>query len=207
MDGNHSNGHFIINNSNLNITIKDLTFKNFNSTVFEYNCTNLSMLLVDCKFENDPENMTIEHVLEQSLGGKIDKRIVSLAKSIAGKSKDIKAAEKLAKWVNKNINHETREGFYQTPLETLARCYGNCCCHCELFLQMCIALGLDKNHRLSIVHIGYIAFKYRHFFVLFDNVCVDADAIFTNPWGHCSMKHEIVYQVTEYPVLPLIREY
>jgi len=130
-----------------------------------------------------------------------------MAKMIVGKSNDIDAAKKLAKWINKNIKHEVEAGFYQSPTETLKNRKGNCCCHAELFLQMCDAIGLTKNHRLGFIHVGTMEFQHRHFFAIFDNICVDCDCIFSNPWGHGKFSGRDVYQVTMYPLLPLKKTY
>jgi hypothetical protein len=153
-------------------------------------------------------NINILTETEFSYSCKVTAEIKNLAKKIVKKSKnDIDAAKKLAKWINKNIKHEVEAGFYQSPSETLKNRKGNCCCHAELFLQMCDAIGLTKNHRLDFIHVGTMEFKHRHFFAIFDNICVDCDCIFSNPWGHGKFSSRDVYQETMYPLLPLKKTY
>ena len=138
--------------------------------------------------------------------GEITTPIKKLAKSIVGDSKDIVAAKKLAKWVSKNIKHETAPGFYQSPEVTLKRKIGNCCSKTDLFLQMCVAVGVNKKHKLYYVHVGTMKFHKRHFFAMIDNTVVDVDGP-KNPWGHANIGKNKVYQITEYPYLPLPRKY
>ena len=140
--------------------------------------------------------------------GKISADIVKLAKSIVGKSKDLEAAKKLAIWVGKHIKHKSHAGFYQTPSMTVKLRRGNCCSQTDLFLQMCDAIGLTKTHKLYYVHVGFINYGYRHFFAMIDNILVDPDSMPDNPWGHASIAQKrSIFSVTQYPMLPLSRNY
>ena len=187
-----------------NILLKDINFIILDE--FLINSTS-NITFYNCHFEL--VNHTDEIITEYTFGtrGNISKEIVKLAKSIVGNSKDLEAAKKLAKWVGKNIEHETREGFYQNASETLKRKYGNCCSQTELFLQMCEAIGITKNHKVYFVHVGTIQFKYRHFFAIIDNICVDVDARPTYPWGHARIGNRTVYSLVPYPLLPLQAQY
>lgn len=142
-----------------------------------------------------------------SYSSKISSKVKNLAKKIVGSSSGWEAARKLAKWVCKNIKHETAPGFYQTPYKTLTRKRGNCCSRTDLFLQMCVAVGLNKNHKLYYVHVGTMEFHHRHFFAMFDNYLVDVDSCRKSPWGHASIGSRDIYRVTPYPLLPLTRQY
>lgn len=208
------NSHFITVNTTI-FEIEDNTtlfFKNINFIILdEFNITTHSNItLFDCRFDL---NNTFDCVCplnydnSYSPTGNISSDIVILAYSIVGDSKDIAAAKKLAKWVGQNILHETREGFYQTPSETVLRKLGNCCSQTDLFLQMCDAIGLTKTHKLSYVHVGYINFGDRHFFAMIDNVIVDVDAKPNSPWGRASFSSGDVFSIIPYPMLPLQRSY
>ncbi len=137
----------------------------------------------------------------------VSEKVKRVALRIVGNSTDVEAAKKLAEWVGKYIEHEKGVGFYQTPDETLTRKIGNCCCHADLFLQMCVAVGLNETHKLYYVHVGTMEFGKRHFFAMFDDVFVDADSYRYNPWGHGSFRNRYLNTITEYPFLPLIRTY
>ena len=139
--------------------------------------------------------------------GNISEDIAKLAKKIVGKSKDLEAAKKLAKWVGTNIVHESHEGFYQNASQTLKRRCGNCCSQTELFLQMCEAIGITKNHKAYFVHVGKIQYGSRHFFAVIDNICIDVDARPKHPWGHASIYNRPIYLLTPYPILPLPAKY
>ena len=199
-------------NDDINVAFINLTFKNVNQPILKLSKTsNSNVTFTDCEMlKADTKNFIIiknNVPLKKSTSVKVSSKIKKLAKSIVGKSKGIKAAKKLAKWVNKRIKHETKKGFYQSPTKTLKRKRGNCCCKSELFLQMCHAIGLAKKHKLCFVHVGFTKFKYRHFFTLIDNVCVDVDNGFKDPWGHGGFKNRNVYAVTKYPTLPLKKKY
>ena len=198
-------------NDNANITIKNLDFKNFNSSSFKINGANCHILLINWTFldYNKIDYIEIQNLDEYhySYSCELTPEIIQLAKKIAGTSNDVEAAKKLAKWINTNIKHETAEGFYQSPTETLKSKKGNCCCHAELFVQMCHALNITQNHKIGFVHVGSMVFGKRHFFVIFDNICVDCDCNFNNPWGHAQFSNRSVYDITMYPLLPLVRTY
>lgn len=197
------------NESGIKLVLKNITFDDLKFESSEEN--NIS--LIDCNFiktENNTFNLVAvesynPHV-SISYGRAISKTVSDLAKSIVGKSTDLEAAKKLALWVDKNIKHETAAGFYQSPDVTLERRLGNCCCHSELFLQMCYAIGLYKTHKLSFVHVGTMIFGHRHFFTLIDNLVVDTDWS-GSAWGHASFGNRPVYSIVEYPNLPLQRAY
>nr|WP_294998410.1 transglutaminase-like domain-containing protein [uncultured Methanobrevibacter sp.] len=211
IDCNGQPGALFEVSDNLNFTVKNLTFKNICPVLLNLSInTTSNITFIDCKIIKSIDNSTVnitEEEGETSYTCEVTSEIEKLAKSIAGKSTGVDAAKKLAKWVNDNIEHETDNGFYQTPTETLNRKKGNCCCHCELFLQLCEALDITKDHELRIVHVGYLKYPHRHFFVTFDNICVDTDCIFSNPWGRASFGNRDVKCTTLYPLLPLNKTY
>ena len=185
---NFLNPHFEISNSTtLNVTFINC---NFNST----NCSSYP-----------PVNIT--QFDELNTTGEISPMVRQLAKSIVGDLKGYEAAYQLAKWVGTNIEHETASGFYQTPDTTLARRLGNCCSQTDLFLQMCVAVGVNEEHKLYYVHVGAYNLGQRHFFAIIDNILIDVDARPTHPWGRASIGDRSLYRVTEYPYLPLPRMY
>lgn len=204
----NGNGSFIVLSSNdssyvfENVNFIDVYFKVSNGS-----CLNLSFADCNFTFNNSTSDVyiTMESVPMLQHTGKISLKIKKLAKSIVGNSKDLKAAKKLANWVAKKIRHETLPGFYQTAKKTLKRKKGNCCCKADLFLQMCAAIGLDKNHELYYVHLGTLQFKQRHFFAMVDNRVVDVDGRVRHPWGHALFKHSGVFRITPYPYLPIPR--
>ncbi|MBO6123686.1 MAG: hypothetical protein J6P09_07585 [Methanobrevibacter sp.] len=51
-----------------------------------------------------------------------------------------------------------------------------------------------------------MAFGHRHFFALIDNLVVDPGDHSNSPWGHATISSS-VFAVTEYPMIPLEREY
>ena len=213
IDGNDKKGIIQVNN-NVSLVFKNTTFKNISPSIFNITSNHtLNITLIDCKIitNNTPTlteiNLTLPEDNNISYSGHISDNIKKLAKKIVGKSKDIAAAKKLAKWVRKHIVHETRPGFYQSPDTTLLRRMGNCCCHSDLFLQMCVAIGLDKTHKLGFVHVGTEKFNHRHYFTIFDNIIVDTDCGCSNPWGHASIGERPVHCTTLYPILPLARNY
>lgn len=213
IDGNEKKGIIRVDN-NVSLVFKNTTFKNITPSIFNISSNHtLNITLIDCKIitNNTPTldeiNLTVPEDNDITYSGDISDNIKRLAKNIVGKSTDIEAAKKLAKWVKKNIVHETRAGFYQSPDTTLLRGIGNCCCHSDLFLQMCVAIGLDKTHQLGFVHVGTEEFHKRHFFVIFDNIVVDTDCGYSNPWGHASIGGRPVHCITMYPILPVAREY
>ena len=173
------------------------------------NATNLNVTFINCSLPVKSHLSYLVVIPQYELGttGEISSNVVSLAKSIVGKSVGLEAAKKLAKWVGKNINHETAPGFYQTPDTTLKRKLGNCCSQTDLFLQMCVAVGINKSHKLYFVHVGTIVFGDRHFFAMIDGILVDVDARPNSPWGHARIGDRGIYKVTEYPYLPLPRQY
>lgn len=72
---------------------------------------------------------------------------------------------------------------------------------------MCEALGIMKNHEVYFVHIGEMEFGERHFFAIIDNLCVDVDSRPGSPWGHAAINYDSIFTITQYPLLPLEREY
>lgn len=213
------NGHHIKSNSSkklfylnstkkLDIYFENITFMNVNS-LFSTN-NNSNIIFQDCKFIDDDNTISpFSKNLEayKNTTGNISFLVKNLAKLIVGNSKELKAAKKLAFWVAENIKHERKAGLYQSPDETLIRGYGNCLTTTDLFLQMCEAIGLNKNHKLCYVHVGTVNFGERHFFAMIDNFCIDVDAKKSNPWGYCSMSQGPVLKIVEYPYLPLLRNY
>ena len=183
-----------------NTTIKNCSFTN--TTLYGDNVDQIFPI-----FEEIPSELEVfcEDQTNLNTTGKISKKIKLLAKQIVGKTKGIEAVKKLAIWVSKNIVHETAEGFYQSPLTTLQRKLGNCCCHSELFLQLCASLGYTNQFDMYIVHVGTMEFGKRHFFTVVGNLCVDTDR--RNPWGRGGGVNKQVYSITKYPYLPLIRKY
>ena len=195
---------FEINNDSA-VVFKNINFTISNNVTFN---TTANITFIDCIFNYNNISNCANAYIEYSWSyvGAVPESIVKLAKEIVGKSKDLAAAKKLAIWVGKNIKHESNAGFYQSPVETLNRKKGNCCCQTDLFLQMCHAVGITKNHKVCYVHTGNILFGQRHFYAMIDNLCIDVDARPTNPWGHANDGRR-VFAVTEYPMLPLVKEY
>ncbi len=214
----HGKGHSLKNNyasinlneNNSDIVFEDIDFLDRPSFISNGTCL-INITFINCKFApvNSTQNNTICFDRYDGImtSGEISPTVRQLANLIVGNLKGIEAAKILAKWVGKNIAHETAEGFYQTPDMTLFRKCGNCCSQTDLFLQMCAAVGLDKNHKLGYVHVGTMMFGERHFFALFDNIMVDVDAKPNYPWGNANIKDRDFYSITEYPYLPLPREY
>lgn len=205
---NCKNSSIIIDTNDSQIIFKNITFKDASFIIGDVQ--NVNVMFQDHVFENQiqVEDIIVNKVeLRLTTTGTIDKKIKQLALSIIGNSKDLAACKLLAVWVGKNIKHETRAGFYQSPLTTLNRKLGNCCSQTNLFLQMCEAVGLTKTHKFYFIHTGKADFGKRHFFAMVDNLVVDVDAKSSNPWGHASISNNEIYRVTEYPYLPLLREY
>jgi hypothetical protein len=203
---------FTMNESNVDIVFKNLIIEESNNRTFDVNAENISVTFNDVVFmpkSEEPIQIEIEEEPEEPLtySGEIHIQIKQLAESIVGESKGIEAAKKIAVWVKNNIKHETRAGFYQSPMKTLKRKAGNCCCHTDLFIQMCDAVGLTEKHEICYVHTGRLTFGYRHFFATFDGVCVDTDGDVINPWGHAVISGRGIYNIIKYPVLPLPRAY
>lgn len=165
----------------------------------------VNILLLNSNFNNELRNDG--NLSDFYLSSPISKNVTKTAKEIAGNSTDIEAAKKLANWVGANIEHETKAGFYQSPDDTLKRKTGNCCSQTELFLQMCEALNITHNHKAYIVHVGSERFHERHFFAMIDNTFVDVDTQVDNPWGNAETRDDTYYCITEYPILPLTRQY
>ena len=55
------------------------------------------------------------------------------------------------------------------------------------------------------IHVGTMKFGKRHFFTMVGDLCVDADK--KNPWGRGGFNSRLVYSITKYPYLPLLRHY
>lgn len=139
--------------------------------------------------------------------GILVKKVKEKAKSIVKNSTGIPAAKKLAKWVGKHIDHETREGLYQSPATTLTREKGNCLCQTDLFFQMCDAVGVTEKYELYYVWVGGEKFGKRHFFAKINGKYVDVDARPKNPWGHANFGKRTIRTTSKYPKLPLNRKY
>ena len=206
------NNHSILANDSesiLTINVSDscsLVLKNINFYVPIQLISNSSdITLIDCNLNVSTQNYMKLYLEGSSFGkaGKISNNILNRAKTIVGKYKDLRAIRKLAVWVGRNIVHDTREGFYQSPEITLNSKKGNCCSQALLFLQMCESLGLLKNHKAYFVHVGLEIFGKRHFFAIIDNICIDVDSCPNNPWGHASLLRGDVFVTTNYPTLPL----
>lgn len=184
-----------------NLILRDI---NFNVPLeLTFNSSNIT--LINCNM-NVSTNKPMELYFEGNSFGKsgnISEAIFIQAKSAVGKYKDLRAIKQLAYWVARNVNHETRNGFYQSPEDTLNRRKGNCCCQSLLFLQMCESLGLLNGHKAYFIHVGLEMFGKRHFFVMIDNLCIDVDVYTANPWGHALFSNRTVFVTTEYPTLPL----
>ena len=213
----NGNGHSV-NSANSPIFID----ANYSSIVFErinfinpqFNISNytnsVSLIFVDCNFthvNNDSTDPIIIYPPEMHTTGEISSTVRTLAKSIVGVLKGYDAAYKLAKWVGRNIVHESAGGFYQTPDVTLERRRGNCCSQTDLFLQMCAAVGVTENHKMYYVHVGSYKLGERHFFAMIDNILIDVDARPSSPWGKASTASRSIMRLTEYPYLPLMRDY
>ena len=149
--------------------------------------------------------ITLENQANLNTTGEISPIIKELAEIIVGKTEGLAAVKKLAEWVSENIVHEKGSGFYQSPVETLIRKKGNCCCHSDLFLQLCASLGYTEKYDMYYIHVGTMKFGKRHFFTMVGDLCVDADK--KNPWGRGGFNGRLVYSITKYPYLPLLRHY
>lgn len=204
---NCKNSSIIIDTNDSIVLFENITFKD--SYFFAEEIHNVNISFNECNFEYPiPEGITVvKEPLVVSTTGPIAKKIKTYALSIIGKSKDLAACKKLAVWVGSHIVHESHDGFYQSPLVTLNRKKGNCCCQSNLFLQMCEAVGLTKKYNFYFVHIGQANFGARHFFVMVENLLVDVDGVPNNPWGQANIVNRGVYRVTKYPYLPLKRKY
>ena len=202
----NNNSSFKINENNLSLTFKNITFKhNFIVTYDnESNITSFNLTLIDCYLQLEYTNAIEVHNYGDDWGYghscSVTGKIKKLAFKIIGKSKDLGAAKKLTFWIKKHIKNERNAGFYQKPKVTLKRKVGNCCCKAELLLQMMDAVGLTKNHKLYFVHVGNKKYHHRHFFAMIDNLCVDPNL--KRPWGHGSFNYRYVF-ISPYPILPL----
>ena len=190
--------NLILSNINFNCNVQ--LNANASNVTFFNTCFNIS-------YKSDAEIPGQYCNLTFGKAGTVSKTIMDKAKKIAGNSKDLEAAKKLASWIGKNISHETMAGFYQSPEDTLKRKKGNCCSQTLLFLQMCEALGITQNHEIYIVHVGTKEFGQRHFFAIIDNICVDVDSKPGSPWGHARVNYDSVFATSHYPLLPLAKEY
>ena len=190
-----------------NVVIKEINF-NLN---LQLNSNSSNVTFLNCYFnlsgqcDDEIDIVFYNNALDNA--GNVSDTIFKKAKQIAGESSDLTAAKKLAFWVGKNISHETRAGFYQSPEETLKSKKGNCCSQTLLFLQMCEALGITKEHKVYFVHVGTPEFGERHFFAVIDNLCVDVDSKPGSPWGHARVNYDSIFATTQYPLLPLPKEY
>lgn len=197
---------FKINEDNLSVTFKNITFKNNFLITFdnESNITSFNLTFIDCNIQTDYNGTVEVHCYGYDWGYghscKVTTKIKKLAFEIIGKSEGMEAAKKLTLWVRKNIKNRTMAGFCQKPSVTLKRKAGNCCCKAELLLQMMDAVGLTKNHKIYFIHVGTNMYRNRHFFAMIDNFCVDPTL--KEPWGHGGF-HDRPVVITPYPVLPL----
>ena len=201
----------LVKDSSYDIIIKDIVFENFNEL---FNIIDLQLTMIDCDFKDitiyNNKIFIVIRSPEDSIQGYCDapsEKIIQKARSIVGFRTGLDAAKALANWVKKNIKHEAKAGFYQSPDQTLKRGKGNCCVQTELFLLMCIAVGVDKECKLSFVHYGNMYYKQRHFFALVDNVCVDVDGGYNDPWAHGVNYKRNVFNITNYPLLPIAKNY
>lgn len=190
--------------SNTSLVFENLNFKNSNLFSSNRNVSNVSIMLVNCTFPV-PEIVSCEvyafgYDWGLGISCEIDPEIKLLAFSIIGDSTDLDAARKLTNWVGKNIAYEKDDGFYQSPIETLNRRLGNCCCQTDLLLQMMDAVGLTKNHEIYYIHVGTNKFGQRHFFAMIDSFCIDPTL--GTPWGHGGFGNRPAI-ITKYPVMPL----
>lgn len=198
----HYSGVIEVNKNSKILLLKNLTYKNgVNSFSFE----NMTFKLKSINKEKCLVNITLENQANLNTTGVISPKITNLAKKIVGKTHGMAAVKKLAEWVSKNIVHEKGSGFYQSPVETVMRKKGNCCCHSDLFLQLCASLGLTEKYDMYYIHVGTMTFGKRHFFTMVGDLCVDADK--KNPWGRGGFNGRLVYSITKYPNLPLLRYY
>jgi len=207
---NDSDGLKINSSKEISITIKNTTFENL-KIKSESNFTP-NITFIDCKIDNFNNKLSCDATLKidvanKNTTGNVTNVIKQLAMEIIGNSTDIEAAQKLASWVGINIKYERKAGFYQSPEETLIRGVGNCCSQTDLFLQMCEAAEINKNHTLYYVHTGSMQFGNRHFFAMIDDLCIDVTNYPNDPWGHCSVKNNKILCITQYPYLPILREY
>ena len=208
----HNSSLNINNTRNLSIIFKNISF-NGKFYIILKNEDSVNLSFVNCYFNcNDFENNNISCIYFYNLDnatyftGNITSDIEELAWKIVGNSEGIEAAKKLAKWVGKKIKYELKEGFYQTPSQTLNRRLGNCCSQTDLFLQMCDVVGITKICKVYYVHIGSMTFHFRHFFAVIDNIVIDPSSCPSDPWGHANIIYSIS-QITEYPRIPLERWY
>ncbi len=207
LDAKNSSLFEIKADKNISLILKNITFSN-HANIFNINSSNITCF--DCLFESDYDSIvyaSLEFPSKSSIyyGGKPSNLIKQAALSIVGNSKDIAAAKKIAVWIKRNMASENKAGFYQSPDDSLKRLRSNCCCRSLLFLQMCESIGLTKNHKFYLVHVGNIVFGSRHFFVVVDNICVDTSLV--SPWGRGGFFGRNVFSITEYPYLPLPKGY
>lgn len=187
--------------NDVSIIFKKVSFKN-DEVVFNNENSTLNITLIDCKFK---EREITDKISNCYYTSEVSQTIKNITKQIVGNLTGLNAAKKLAEWVGKNIKHETAPGFYQTPEDTLRRKLGNCASQSDLFLHMCEAIGLNKNHRMCFVHVGSSEFGKRHFFAMIDNILVDVDSKRNDPWGNAATMKNKFYAITEYPNLPIAR--
>ena len=191
----------------------NLIFKNLNFNVkLEFNDNSANITLIGVNFNissphDDIEVINEYHTRTFEKAGKIPPSVSAKAKKIVGKLTGLEAMKKLAVWVGRYVKHESHPGFYQSSDVTLSRKRGNCCSQTLLFLQMCESLGLTKGHKIFFVHVGQADFGTRHFFAIIDNLCVDVDSCPKNPWGDAGIGSRGLFLMTEYPILPLPKEF
>ncbi len=76
-----------------------------------------------------------------TISKKVEKQALAIAKNYAG----VACAKAIHKWIYNNIKNDDREGFYQSPEQTLNRKRGNDACRVDLFMHMCDAAGVMKS--------------------------------------------------------------
>ena len=203
------NSTFDINteNNELDLTIKNVNFKNLiiteKSIKHPYNITLINCNLIPKEYTQFI--MAECYYSNVTRSGNISPFVKEVAELIVGESTGIDAIKKIAIWISKNLKHEKKAGFYQTPETTLLRLTGNCCSLTDLFFHMCDALNLMENHTFYYVHVGTLKFRERHFFALVDNIPVDVTL--KNPWGRGGFYNRTVINISPYPILHIPREY
>lgn len=203
------NNSQLIINSKQSIVFENIVFKNFNPNIFSKNISSINLTFLNCTSDYinpillifNPYDFGWSYATNESQYLKV------FAEFIVGDSKSIDACKKIANWVGENIDHETKEGFYQSPKDTLLRKKGNCCSQTELFLQLCDSVGALEGHKVYFIHVGTKEFHQRHFFAMIDDVFVDVDTYSHSPWGHANFAGRSIYRITEYPYLPLPKQY
>ena len=77
----------------------------------------------------------------------------------------------------------------------------------DLYGQPEVGKGALEGHKVYFIHVGTKEFHQRHFFAMIDDVFVDVDTYSHSPWGHANFAGRSIYRITEYPYLPLPKQY